>query len=209
MKQSKSINKVFSKEYQNMLKLQWENALKEIYGNDPKMIKWCMSNISYLVPICGGKYIVELSKPNITSEFWFGESDMGQGPSHEENNKIMNNVRMSIEDYFKEENLSGIDNDMSKIKDIIAGKSNLTINHYLNYYRSNKDSVIHTFNFYNPYSCYAADCKPTGSVEMEKKDMKLLLEAYKLHRERFETRLDAYLKKYRNKLHIRSYWIDR
>ena len=131
----KSVN-IFSKEYQNELRSKWEEGIKEIWDKDSDMVKWEMKQVTFIIPICGGKYMVELTKPHIETEFYFGESDCGQGPSHDENNRRMNSVRFMIEDYFKESNMSSIDRTIKQLKDVINGKSNLKVHHYVHYYRS-------------------------------------------------------------------------
>jgi len=84
-----SRNYIFDKEYQDRLKRKYEAGLREAWSNDERMVKYDMSKIAYLVPICDGKYIISLSKPTLEKEFHFGYSDMGQGLSYEENNERM------------------------------------------------------------------------------------------------------------------------
>lgn len=203
MKQT--LNKIFSKEVQNELKARYEVGLQEVYKKDSDMIPWCLKQVVLFVPICGGKYIVTLDKPSIQSEFWFGESDCGQGPSHEENVKHMNGVRFMIEDYFMEVNLSGIDRRIEALKESLKECPDKTVRHFVHYWRSSADSPIHDFRIYNYYETqYEKD-----SMEMGKEDIELLLEAYDIFRAKFQKRLETYLKRFSNKLHVRSYWMDR
>ena len=201
------ISGIFSKEYQNKLKTRYEAGLHDVWGKDSNMIDWSMKQITYLVPICGGKYIVELTKPAIETEFWFGESDCGQGPSPEENTRNMNFVRLTIEDYFMNRNLRGIDENINRLNEIIAGNSNYKVKHYIHYWSSPEDTPIHGFCFEHPW--YGSSVSGE-SWDLDIEDVKMLLEAYKLQRERFVKRLEAYLKRFgSSKLHISSYWIDR
>lgn len=205
MKQS--VKNIFSKDYQNKLKELYRKGIEEIWTKDSSMVDWEMKQITFIVPICGGKYMIELTKPHIETDFWFGESDCGQGPSHDENRKTMNTVEFMLEDYFMEHNLSSIDNTIEKLKDIIAGKSEMKAQHYVHYYRSPENTPIHGFNFWHPY--YGSSVSSEG-WDLEKEDVKLILEAYKLQREKFEKRLNTYLKKYGTKtMRVSSYWMDR
>ena len=204
MKQSLNI---FSKEYQNELKSKWEKGITAVWGEGSSMIPWEMKQITYIVPICGGKYMIELTKPQIITDFYFGYSDMGQGPSYDENNKNMNTVRFMIEDYFKEQNLGDIDRMIKHLQEIISGKSSLKAHHYVHYYHSPEDTPIHGLNLWDPWHGSGVS---TESWELDINDVKLILEAYKLQREKFEKRLNTYLKKYGTKnLRVSSYWIDR
>lgn len=202
----KSID-IFSKDYQNYLKSRWEEGITEVWGTGSKMIPWEMKQITYIVPICGGKYMIELTKPSIETDFYFGESDCGQGPSYSENRKIMNKVELTLREYFLNKNLSGINKTISDLKDIIKGKSNITVKHFIHYYNSPENTPIHGITFYNPWY----GCGVSGETyDLDIKDVKNILKAYELQKERFVTRLEAYLKKYgTTKLGIHSYWIDR
>lgn len=205
MKQN--VNNIFSKENQNNLKARYCEGLKEVWKNDQKMIDWCMKQITFLVPICDGKYIVELTKPTIKTDFWFGESDCGQGPSHDENIKNMNSARFIIKDYFINENIKGIDDTINNLKDIINGNSILTAKHFIHYYNSSEDSPIHGFCFHHPWHGNSVSGQ-TWDLNIE--DVKNILEAYKLQRERMITRLESYIKRFSTKkIGVHSYWIDR
>lgn len=196
---------IFSKTFQDSLKANYRSELEKIYVKDNKMIDWCMKQITVLVPICGGKHIIELTKPSIETDFWFGYSDMGQGCSYEENNGRMEFVRRNVEDYFYNENLSGIDKMIENIKKILNGKSTMVARHHHYYYKTSPDSLIHSFHIEHPWDNAYKD-----SIEMNKSDLKIMLKAYEVQREKFVKRLETYLKKYGSKhLHVSSYWIDR
>lgn len=208
MKDSEIKNRIFKKASQNELKDRFVVGLEEVYGKDSKMVNWCLKQIAYLVPICSGKYIIELSKPSIETEFWFGESDMGQGPSHEENTSTMKHVRSNIVDYFINKNLSSIDDMIDKIKAIINDTTySLKAKHYINYYKSSDDSPIHGFVIENINYGYSSVNGETWDVE--KKDLKTILEAYQLLKKDFKNRLETYIKKYgTRKMYVHSYWMD-
>ena len=198
---------IFEKDYQDKLKVKYANALNEIYPNDRQQHKYCINSIAFLIPICDGKYIIEIGKKKIETEFWFGESDLGQGPSHEENMQIVDNVRSNIEEYFKNTNLRETDSMIESLESIINGKSNRHPKHYLNYWRASKDNIIHGFCLTDQWGGTPVSGE-TFDVKIE--DVKTILYGYKMFRDFFEKKLDAYLKRYgTSKLHIRTYWIDR
>ena len=207
-----NISKIFSKEYQKELRSRYEEGLKEVWKNrktgepDMDMVNYCLKNTTYYIPICGGKYIVELSKPNIESEFWFGESDCGQGPSHEENQQNMNTARFMIEDYFMERNLSGIDDMLEKLNKIKSGKTELKLKHYVHYCSCPENSPCHGITIWHPWY----GCSVSGETfDIDENDIDVIIEAYKLHREKFVKRLETYLKRFSDKLSVHSYWMDR
>jgi len=212
MKTEKTIKKYFTKESQKELKEMLKSELQIVWtgkkGLDSKMVDYGLKTNAYVVPICNGKYILDLDKQKIETEFWFGESDMGQGPSHDENTERMERVKDNFEDYFLDKNLSSINNTIQKLEDILHDKSYLNVCHYLPYYSSKEDSILRGFGFYSEYGPY--NRKPEGGIDFSKEDVKILLTAYKIYKEDFTKKLFSYLKRYGlKKLHIHSYWIDR
>ena len=205
MKQS-----VFSKESQKELRERYMNGQIEVWRGDEKMVKFCTKEAAYIIPICGGKYLLSIDKEKIDTEFWFGESDCGQGLSHDENAKRMSDVRHNIEDYFIEHNLRSINSMIETLEEILSTSTSKKIEHHLAYYSSPEDNCIHNYSFYDPYS-WNGNTKPSeGGEDMTKKDISLLLDAYKIYKEDFIKRLHTYLLKFgTKKLYIHSYWIDR
>ena len=201
---------VFEKDFQNFLKNKYKNSLINIYNNDDKMIKYAMNKIAYLIPICYGKHIICIEKPSLKKDFYFGYSDIGQGLSYEENNKVMDEFKKNLEQNFRESNLSNIDsmiNDLVSIKD---NKSSTKIMHYVKYYSdkdSFDDSVIHDFGFDDPWrgKSFSGEGR-----ELNVNDIKTLIYGYEYLKEYMNKKIDAYIKKYgTSKLHVSSYWIDR
>ena len=197
---------IFSKDYQKQLKERYSIALEDVWKKDSKMIDWAMKQITFIAPICDGKYLIEFTKPNIETEFWFGESDCGQGFSHDENNKRMNKVRLTLEEYFINKNMESINNEINTIKNILNGKSSNKAKHYLQYWNSPVDSPIHDFTIESPY--YGSGVSGE-TYDISNKDLKIILKALELNKERFMTRLVSYLKKYgTKKIRVSSYWLD-
>lgn len=200
---------IFEKEYQDKLKIRYSNGLIPIWKGDHKMIDYCMRTILYLVPICGGKFIIPIEKTNIEKDFVFGESDLGQGPSPEENQKIMDSVRKNLPEYFKNRNLRTWNSIIASIEEILDGVTPyMKPQYYLHYISSPADSPIYGFCLYNELR---GEKVVTGETfDMTTEDLKIVLEGYKMGRAAMEKKIDSYLKKYgTKKLHVSSYWIDR
>lgn len=201
-----SRNYIFDKEYQDKLKRKYEIGLREAWNNSEKMVKYDMSRIAYLVPICDGKYIISLSKPILEKEFHFGYSDMGQGLSYEENNERMKNVRQNLAEHFKKENLSSVNNEIEMVEKIIEGKTWQKAYHFVTYYSAPEDSIIHQIGYDTQYGRTFNG----KSYDFDIRDLKLFLIGLKYLKEYTEKKIDTYLKKYgTSKLHVSSYWIDR
>ena len=200
---------IFEKDYQQDLKCRYLVGLMKIWRreDDVDFINKLMSNIAVFIPICGGKYILTIDKPSIQKEFFFGYSDIGQGPSFEENQKTMDNVKANLVEYFKRRNLENIDSKIATFENILNGASDRKLIHGLKYNSSPIDSPIHGFGIEDPHS---------GAVMFawesyfEEADIKNLIYGYKFYRELVEKKLDSYLKTYgTKKIIVRSYWIDR
>ena len=198
---------IFEKPYQDKLKLKYNKALKEVWNGDEKMVKHCMNQIAYLVPICNGNYIICINKVKLNKDFYFGYSDIGQGLSFEENNKRMDEFKESIEQNFKEKNLENIDSTIKLFEEIICGHSSIKPMHYVQYYNCPKNSILHDFGFDDPWRGKTFGGK---GFDLELSDLKLLLEGYKMLRTYTIKKIDGYLKRYgTNKIYVSSYWIDR
>lgn len=198
---------IFEKDYQNKLKVKYSEALNKIYKDDIRGHKYAMNSIAFLIPICDGKYIISLDKKHIETEFYFGESDIGQGPSPEENAKIVDNVRKNLADYFINRNIRETDSMIETLEKIIEGKSSRKPLHYRNYWNSPKDSIIHEFCLSEIWGGSPVSCE---TFDLDIEDVKIILYGYKMFREFQLNKLNSYLKRYgTSKLHTRTYWIDR
>lgn len=212
MKSENTIKKYFTKESQKKLKEILKSELSIVWtgkrGVDEKMVEYGLKTNAYVVPISNGKYILDIDKGKIEKEFWFGESDFGQGLSPSENAERMKNVRENFEDYFLEKNLESINHTIKQLEDILKNKAIFNICHFLPYYSSKEDSILRGFTFYSDYGMY--ERKPKDGIDFTKEDVKILLTAYKIYKEDFTKKLFSYLKKYGTKnLYVHSYWIDR
>lgn len=200
---NKSVNPIFSKENQKKLAELYKVGLTETWNDH--MINWCLKKIAYFVPIDEGKGIIAIDKQHIETEFYSGYSDIGQGMSYDENNKFINEVNESIENYFINANMSSIDSIISRLQEIIDGSTSYKIVHRGHYHRQSENNCVRSFEIYHYW-----DSIPSDSTELSIDDVKLLRDGYKIYREDYKKRLFTYLKKYgRKHIHMHSYWIDR
>ena len=197
---------IFEKPYQDKLKVKYNKALEEAWKGDERMVKYDMNQIAYLVPICNGNYIIKISKVKLDKDFYFGYSDIGQGLSFEENTKRMDEFKKNIEQNFKEKNLSTIDSMIKQLEEIICGHSSIKAMHFVQYYNCPENSILHDFGFDDPWRGRSFTGK---GFDLDLRDLKLILEGYKLLREYTIKKINGYLKRYgTNKIYVSSYWID-
>lgn len=200
---NKSVNPIFSKESQKKLAEIYKIGLLEVW--DEHMANWCLKHSVYLIPIDGGKGIINIDKEHIETKFYSGYSDIGQGMSFEENNKFIDGVNNEIENYFINANLSSINHMISQLQEIVDGSTNYKIVQRRHYRGQTENNCVRSFEIYRYWDSIPSDSKP-----LDIEDVKTILEAYKLYKIDHKKRLFTYLKKYGRK-HIRmsSYWIDR
>lgn len=190
--------------------------LREAYGDDEYYIKeW-----PTCVRLASGD-VVGIQSPKLTTEFWFGYSDCGQGPTHEEARDACDAA--NTEEYFIQENTE-------KLRDILAGlkrERDDTTYKYLFLYRDNTSTrhnerpglwVLRWDNL-NPDSVNWDELlDPYDRKQYEKgyiktltdDDRKRLIAAYELELDARTRRCRAYLKRYgTSKLRISTYWMDR
>lgn len=204
MKKNNKETSVFDKANQKILAERYREGLIPVWKGDEHMINWCVKHVALFVPICNGKYILSIDKCGIEKDFCFGYSSCGQGPTFEENNKNMENVRANLIKYFLDKNLAPINNMIESLEDILNDKSCTRIMHHVHYYSAPDDSPVHDFGLYRYY-----DIPTDGSIPMEKEDIQILLDGYKIFKQMFEKKLETYVKKYDlRKVRVRSYWID-
>lgn len=193
---------IFSKSNQSKLFEQYKEALADVWGKDINMINYCMKNTVVIIPL-SNNCLVPLDKETIKTEFFFGYSDIGQGRSYDENNKLVEETNNTLVEYFMNHNL---EHDEAIINSLIDASND-------SYYkiikvegydlRKNSKYTICRIHINNPWSY---EYKGT---ELTTDEINNVIEGYKIYKEKFEKRLETYLKKYgTSKLSIRTYWID-
>lgn len=168
-----------------------------------------------IVKLSGGE-LIPIQKPTIKTEFWFGESDFGQGPTSEQASTAAHHARTS-EDYFINENLEDLQETIARLEGTHKGTYK-----YLWLANWNRDKRNH-WSLDTSNNCPEAtnavewlDCRELSMYKdgcyrkLSDDDKQRLLTGYKLALELMEKRLRAYLKRYGlSKIHASTYWMDR
>lgn len=160
----------------------------------------------------GGTFTIGDNK--LKTEFWFGYSDLGQGPTNDECNAAADNAR-SNEQYFINENLSELQNRVAWLQGDTGGRA-------CKYpWLLGDDCGAWSLDSSNidPETTNAVDClsawernkynqglyKPLGDTNRER-----LIAGYNHAIALREKRCRAYLKRYGlSKIRVSTYWMDR
>lgn len=186
-------------------------ACEEIYS--PDIVEYCMKKAAEVVELPNG-LMVEIEKERIRTQFCFGYSDIGQGPTYEEAWRSMENADTN-EAYFLRRNMEAFDG-------VLGGL-----------YRHGQDYMVVLQG--NTEHLRGLSLKRTtdvldavgGSVVIPAlkgqeltvrgnrwyictdEDVKLIRDAYERARDAHMKKCRAYLKRYGlSKLSTRMYWID-
>lgn len=184
---------------------QYLEQLKQAWGNDQHMIDYCIKTTSQVVLLNNGKYVFAFDTPSIKTNFCFGYSTCGQGPTYDECRSDYNSAEKHMEQYFLNQNLGDFDyfyrsyfetDDFNKLyyrQHYFNGGKNLVDAHVLSL--TDFTSGLYTTSQYE----LAAD----------QNDIEIIREAIREERIKFEKRLQTYWKRYGNKnIRTWTYWID-
>lgn len=174
---------------------------KAWYGD---MIDYFRKKVSGLYRLSNGG-IFAFEKPSIETSFCFGYSDSAYDTEEYDNANNMAMHAQTSEEYFLKENLKSLDNAIHDIED----KSN---DYYI--YRDAYCSQKEPLNVWR-YACLAGwrleERKKhlADLTECNETDRKIISNALKHERAKFEKRLKTYLKRYgMSKVRSWSYWRD-
>ena len=180
-----------TKEAKRAVREQYE----KVWHEDTKMVDFCTKKTSGYVMIDGT--MVTFDKPHIKTDFWFGEHtyDYDEGVEHADKCS-------ESESYFLAENLSDLDWRLECAED-------RNIKMYLSprgYCHQDDDCILG----YVEFCRYYESPRSKGAREMTPEERGAYAEFVKEEREKFEKRLNAYLKRYGlSKCHYGVYWADR
>lgn len=184
-----------------------QKELKEIYKieleefwNDPKMVKYLMNKVAYIVAF-DEKEIVVIDKPKIETKFYVGE---GSTRSIKDAIEITKNYRTS-EELFLKENLASLNATITSLEENI--NNNIDIRLKRQYLKQTEKSKLRV-----PVPKTTDNYSTTYANErlLSKKEKINLLIAYMEVKMIFEKRLNTYLKRYGlSKVKAETYWVDR
>lgn len=169
-------------------------------------------NVNDMAMMLPGGEIIVIGREEIKTEFCFGYSSCGQGPTSEEAHKALDDARSNPE-YFMAENLERLDCILDKLNN--PGNGECRHLWIANWYTGGK-------NRWNLEFSDTPTDKPEWLDSREKAlydegmmrpvtsdERGLLIEFYKLTREAREKRCRTYLKRYGlTKLRCWTYWMD-
>jgi hypothetical protein len=178
----------------------------KVWKKDTKMIDYSLKSHSVGIKLSNGKFIT-FDKPYIDTEFWIGESDCGQGLSHDEAQNVVSNIKSNFEKYFLDKNMSSINNLLKKANDetynfYTVRQYDEIDNNFVCFYLLNSECGYE----YNRLRKFGKDFQKVTNED----DIALIKWAIQLQATRFEKRLHTYLKRYgTSKLRCSTYWVDR
>lgn len=180
-----------------LIKQYIDEVIAEVWENKESWRDHYKKCIDDVIEIQGK--LIAFAKPNIETNFYFGE----HGFDYREVAEEAAEARKS-EDFFIKENLSQLDGDKWLVKE--------GYNHYIGikYSRSPKDTRIYELLDVPFHDVYSGRFATDGKIELTENDVQTLLKAYENQKIRFKKRLKTYLKRYGlSKVRCKTYWADR
>lgn len=150
--------------------------------------------------------ILYFEKPSIDNAFCFHD----EGPDYDYYRHLMADKEKRLAQYFLDRNLSGYDEDIKRLKSLTKDCRTLYIQ------RQSYTGETEPLNLWKWYSWSEYDVEnepwrytPGTYEKMTEHDRKAILQAVKHEREKFEKRLQTYLKRYGvKKIRTWTYWAD-
>lgn len=194
--------------------------LRRAYGNPPHGDEESYKEWKTCVRLASGD-IVGIQSPKLETEFCFGYSCVGQGPTHDEACEACNAAK--TEEYFVQENTEELRDILAGLKRervdttynyLFLGRENTAARHKdcptlygLQWTDINTDSV----NWYEFLGTCEREQYERGDIKaLTDDDRKRLICEYERELTAREKRCRAYLRRYgTSKLRISTYWMDR
>ncbi len=184
---------------QKELKAEYIEELAKAWDR-PKMIKYIANRAAYIVEYDNKLFAIE--KPNIKTKFCYGFGFCGiSSEEEEEAASAMARRAESDVDYFKAENLRGLDETIKQLEDIAEemGYNWAEGSHprYMlattgKYYGQDEDCKLRGFSVYNTFDPLHDGAVICYDVEF----VRALVAGYQEVKKAFEKRLNTYLKRY-------------
>ena len=183
---------------------EYRGELVKLWRTDTSMIDFCIKKISSIRKLSNGG-LITWDKPEINTSFCFGY--MGQS-DYEDAQQNAKNAKKD-EDYLLSENLGIFDVTIKKIKSTLKENNENKLYIYKEYSRDSVNLWGFTVLSFSEF-IYQNERKLYNEIqEASDEDIKIILEAEKEERAKFEKRLKTYLKRYGlSKVKTWSYWSD-
>jgi len=180
---------------------EWE----KVWPNDKSMLDYERKKFSSAIRLQNGG-ILYFEKPSIKTEFCFHD----EGPDYEFYCDLMKNQETKLKDYFLRQNLDEFD-------EHIAALNHLETADCRTWYIQRESYCCESapLNLWRYIAIHWSDMEyhpdwHKGAIKMNDTDRKAILAGLKHERDKFEKRLQSYLKRYgTSKLHTWTYWADR
>lgn len=179
---------------------EYKTELKKVWGKDQKMIDWCVSQAQSIIKLSTGQLFVT-DKPRIETEFCFGYSSCGQGPTFDECNDTIDDFRDNKEKYFLDVNLSPFESYINQLDSDTVLKPFLVSKYY-----EEKGANIAVVTFMSDFD---SDFTLQQCTPLSDKDKLAIKDIYLADKVAMEKRCRTYLKRFgTKKLRYWRYWID-
>jgi hypothetical protein len=174
-----------------------ENEYSKVYGNDNKMMKYCLSKTSNGVVLHNG-CIFTFDKPLIETSFCFGYDN-----DQESMDNASNMVEETVKHYsvFLRKNMSQFENIENTLKE-----TNIKAEYS---YQGRIKLSSYIYSEYDLDRRYLSQSQLGNFFKLTPEDITLIKNMVSEEKKKFEKRLTTYLNKYgTSKLKVWSYWRD-
>lgn len=185
------------------------NEMRKKYAEDGEMLEYYRKTAGQIVQLTNGGFFV-VPKSVIQTSFCFGYHTDYSGEEWA-NAESSRRAFLSSTQYFKAENLRGLDEKISKFKNNETFVVLRRVSYYgesepLNVY---KCETLDGWTFKKKFDLDAISPADIKKYCIGAEDLAIIIQAYEAERNAFNKRLDTYIKKYgTSKLKTWSYWLD-
>lgn len=187
------------------LEQEYRAEIAKVWPNDERMVDYCCKKASAIIKLSTGQ-LMEFEKPSINTSFCFGYSDDMDGSDRKDAQDMASHAGTS-EEYFKNYNLSDLREAIEQYEG--KGEDKCLSPYVTHQYRGHQANIVAVvwlsdWNAENEAWQFGNDLTP-----LTKEDRMLILDTYKKELEKFEKRLNSYLKRYGlSKVRSWTYWRD-
>lgn len=181
---------------------EFKREMAKVWSDEHMLDNYECKQFSYAVRLQNGG-ILKFKKPSIENRFCWAD----EGPSLDAYNRITSSEER-LKQYFLRENLAQFDKDIEQLQSLSHDGTTL-------YLQRESYSQTEPLNLWQWKAWSEWDVQENPSqyhgdhMKMTEADRKTILEGVKHEREKFEKRLNAYLKRYgTRKLKTWTYWAD-
>lgn len=195
------------------------NEMRKKYAEDGEMLEYFRKTAGQIVQLTNGGFFV-VPKSVIQTSFCFGYRTDYSGEECA-NAESSRRTFLSSTQYFKAENLRGLDDKITALKDIeseplnLCGYDTFPILRRVSYYGESEPLNVYKYETLDYWTFKKEfDLDAISPADIEKycigaEDLAIIIQAYEAERNAFNKRLDTYIKKYgTSKLKTWKYWID-